>query len=102
MAEMSFSNKVYSLVSKIPKGKVTTYREIALKLDVKAYQAIGQVLKKNPNAPQVPCHRVVKSDGSLGGYKGSLITEKVELLESEGIIITNGKIDLKLFLHSFG
>ncbi|MEK6900935.1 MAG: MGMT family protein [Nanoarchaeota archaeon] len=60
----------FSICQQIPKGKVTTYKEIASVLGTKGYQAIGQALQCNPYAPHVPCHRVVKSDGSLGGFKG--------------------------------
>ena len=70
MEKMTFSEKVYSLCRKIPLGKVTTYKEIATALNTEAYRAVGQALKCNPYAPQVPCHRVVSSNGSLGGFKG--------------------------------
>ena len=94
---MKFSDRVYEIVRKIPEGKVMTYKQIAEKLNTKAYQAIGQALKKNPYAPEVPCHRVVKSDGNIGGFfgqiKGKEIERKTKLLESEGIKIINGKVD---------
>jgi methylated-DNA-[protein]-cysteine S-methyltransferase len=62
------SQKLYDLLSEIPQGKVTTYKELAKKLQTKGYRAVGQIVGANPNAPQVPCHRVVRSDGGLGGY----------------------------------
>ena len=75
----------------IPEGKVSTYKELAKYLNCNSAQAIGQALKKNPFAPQVPCHRVIKSDLSLGGYHGALEGEKVDkkiaLLKQEGIIL---------------
>lgn len=89
---MTLSEQVFEIVKKIPKGKVTTYKIIADKLGTKAYRAIGQILKNNPNAPIVPCHRVVKSDGSVGGYFGKLIDQKIDLLISEGIKIKKGKV----------
>ena len=90
---MDFNSKVFRLVKRIPKGKVTTYKEIAKKLGTKAYRQVGQALSKNPNAPKVPCHRVVCSDGSLAGYKGKLNSKKkISLLKKEGIKIENGKI----------
>lgn len=80
----------------VPSGKVTTYKELGRALNIRAYRLIGQILSKNPYAPLVPCHRVVKSDGSLGGFKGSYdlkdTQEKVDLLTSEGVIIKNGKV----------
>ena len=99
------SLKVYQLCSKIPKGKVATYKDIAQVLGMKSYQAIGQVLKRNPYAPKVPCHRVVKSDGSIGGFKGKVrgkeIDEKIAMLEKEGVQIENNKIDLDKFGFKF-
>jgi len=88
---MKISDNIYNLVSKIPKGKVTTYKIIGQKLENRGYRAIGQALNKNPNAPKVPCHRVVKSDGTLGGYKFGA-NKKKQLLQKEGIIIKNNKI----------
>jgi len=102
---MNFSERVYSVVCAIPKGKVTTYGEIARVLNTKGFQAIGQALKCNPYAPAVPCHRVVKSDGSVGGFRGKRegkeILEKIRLLEKEKVKIVNGKIGLEIFLFSF-
>jgi methylated-DNA-[protein]-cysteine S-methyltransferase len=89
---MKLKEKVYRLLKKVPKGKVTTYGDIGKKLGTKAYRAIGQILKRNPCAPKVPCHRVVCSDGSLGGYQGKNVKRKKELLKKEGIIVEKGKI----------
>ena len=93
---MSLSEKVYKLCKKIPEGKVSTYLELGKALDTKAYRAIGQCLKHNPNAPIVPCHRVVSSSGLIGGFKGKTsgkeIEEKIKLLEKEGIKFQGKKI----------
>lgn len=103
MEKINFSQKVYSVCRKIPKGKVSTYGEIARTLHTKGYQAIGQALRCNPYAPEVPCHRVVNSNGSLGGFKGKTsgkeIEEKIKLLEKEGVEVTRGKINLKEHFH---
>ncbi len=64
----SFSEKCYELLKKVPKGKITTYKEIARALKTKAYRAVGNAMNKNPYSPKVPCHRVVKSDGKVGGF----------------------------------
>src|SRR3989338_1721840 len=99
------TDQVYTVCKKIPKGKVTTHKEIAKALNTKAYQAIDQALKRNPYAPEVPCHRVVSSTGNLHGFKGKrngkAIEEKKYLLKKEGIEIKNNKIDLKKYLFSF-
>lgn len=87
---MKFADRVYEIVKTIPKGKVMTYKEIANKLDCKAYRAVGQALKNNPDPSKIPCHRVIKSNGKIGGYfgktKGKNIREKIGLLKSEGVI----------------
>ena len=91
-----FNQKVYEVVKNIPKGKVMTYKQIAEKLNSRAYQAIGQALKNNPDPKNIPCHRVIKSNGEIGGYFGhindDLSKKKEELLENEGARIVNGKV----------
>lgn len=93
MCKMTFSENVFSLVKKIPKGKVTTYKEIANALDTRAYQAVGQILSKNQHGfldgGNIPCHRVVPKNGTLGGFCGhkcgKLVCKKKKLLQREGI-----------------
>lgn len=92
----AFQQKVYRACSKIPKGKVSTYKDIAQAVQSKAYRAVGQALNKNPFAPRVPCHRVVGSDGSLGGFASGM-RKKRALLQKEGVEIQKGKIDLRRF-----
>ena len=91
-----FQERVYKVTSQIPKGKVATYKVVAKKVGVNSCQAIGQALKRNPRAPIVPCHRVVASDGKIGGFDGhrtgKRIDDKVNLLASEGVIIQEGKV----------
>lgn len=95
------AKKCYELLSQIPKGKVTTYKEIARKMGSLAYRAVGNLIGKNPNAPQVPCHRVVKSDGSVGGYAFG-VDKKILLLKQEGVLIENNKIsNFKKINHKF-
>jgi len=80
---MNFTEKVLETVKKIPYGKVTTYGVIAKMLGTSP-RAVGQALKKNKELITIPCHRVVKSDGTLGGYVQG-VKEKKRLLESEGV-----------------
>lgn len=93
---VSFSQKVYHACASIPEGKVGTYKTIAQAVKTKSFRGVGQALRNNPYAPRVPCHRVVASDGSIGGFhgqtKGKQIQRKIALLASESIIIENGKI----------
>lgn len=88
---MTFADKVYELTKSIPKGKVSTYRELAHALNCKAYRAVGNALNKNPHWPEVPCHRIVKSDGTIGGFSRG-IKEKIKILRKEGIKIKKNKI----------
>jgi methylated-DNA-[protein]-cysteine S-methyltransferase len=75
----------------IPEGRVSTYKAIAKALDTKAYRAVGSAIGKNPNPITVPCHRVVKSDGRVGGYAFG-VEKKIQLLQKEGVQVTNDKI----------
>ncbi|MBI4173090.1 MAG: MGMT family protein [Candidatus Aenigmarchaeota archaeon] len=99
----NFSSKVYEILKTVPKGKVTTYKEIAHALGVKSYRAVGQALKRNPYAPMVPCHRVISSDGTLGGFNGGTkdIPRIARLLEREGVPVRDGRIELEKYLHRF-
>ncbi|MGB9748312.1 MAG: MGMT family protein [Candidatus Woesearchaeota archaeon] len=86
----NFYLRVYEIVSRIPKGRVATYKLVAKALNTRAYRAVGNALNKNPYK-NVPCHRVVKSNGFVGGYaKGA--NEKIRILRSEGIKIENNRI----------
>ncbi|MEO0089108.1 MAG: MGMT family protein [candidate division WOR-3 bacterium] len=87
-----FAQKVLAIVKKIPKGKVMSYKEIAIKLGNKNLaRAIGQVLKRNPYPIVIPCHRVIRSDGKIGGYSLG-IKKKKELLRKEGVLIVGDKV----------
>ena len=103
---MKLSEKVYNLCRQIPKGRVSSYKAIAEKLNTKAYRAIGRALRNNPFSPVVPCHRVVSSSGLIGGFKGKTsgkeIKEKIKLLEKENIKIKDNKIiNFEKILYKF-
>ncbi len=99
----NFFEKVYEITRKIPEGRVSTYAEIGRALNTKSYRLIGQALSKNPYAPQVPCHRVVKNTGEVGGFNGSCENSlKIQLLKNEGLVIVNGRIkDFENVLYKF-
>ena len=90
-----FTERVYAECEKIPKGKLATYASIARNLK-SSPRAVGQALKRNIYAPKVPCHRVVSSDGKIGGFmgktKGREIEHKIKLLKKEGITVVKGNI----------
>lgn len=93
----NFQKRLFNFVIKIPKGKVTTYGELAKVLKTSP-RAVGQALKANPFPVKIPCHRIVKSDGGLGGYFGkSGSSRKRKLLEGEGIKIKEDKINLRKY-----
>ncbi|MCR4327812.1 MAG: MGMT family protein [Nanoarchaeota archaeon] len=125
----SFYGKCYQILRKVPKGKVTTYKEIAKVLNSKGYRAVGTAMNKNPHsfianavssealsnrrsalrgtamnknpyAPLTPCHRVINSNGKVGKFAHGT-RKKTEMLNSEGIKIINGKIDLKKYGFKF-
>ena len=97
MKEKIFSEECYKLLKKVPKGKVTTYKNIAEALGNKSYRAVGNAMNKNPYAT-VPCHRVVKSNGAIGGFaKGE--RKKIKMLKQEGISVKNGKLNLDKYFY---
>lgn len=84
-----FQKKVWGALLRIPKGKTWTYTELAKKIGKpKAVRAVANAVGANPCAPTIPCHRVVRSDGTLGGYsaKGGIATKRM-LLQKEGVQI---------------
>ena len=84
-----FQLKVWKYLSKIPKGKVKTYKQVAIAIkSPKSARAVANACAKNPYAPKIPCHRVIRSDGGLGGYsgKGGVKTKK-NLLKKEGFLV---------------
>lgn len=89
MPPTPFQTRVYDACREIPAGKVCTYAELGRRIGCRSPRAIGQALKRNPFAPEVPCHRVIASDRSLGGFNGAregVETErKRRLLTSEGV-----------------
>lgn len=91
-----FQRLVYQVVAQIPAGRVMTYRGLAEAIGCASCQAVGQALKRNPFAPTVPCHRVIKSDLTIGGYagkdEGAEIRRKLELLAKEGVLFDNGRL----------
>ena len=84
-----FQLKVWNYLKKIPRGKIKTYSEVAKAIGKPlAVRAVANAIGKNPLAPQIPCHRVIRSDGSLGGYsgKGGIKTKRL-LLKKEGVTL---------------
>ena len=87
-----FQSECYEALKKVPKGKVITYAGLARKIGKpKAHRAVGNAMNKNPFAPKVPCHRVVKSNGELGGFADD-INVKIKRLHEEGVDVLNNKI----------
>ena len=98
---MNIKQNCYDLLKQIPVGKVTTYKILADKLGFKSYRGIGQIVGANPNAPQVPCPRVVKSDGGISGYAFG-VDQKIALLKKEGVIVKDDKVEnFQSIIHKF-
>lgn len=92
-----FQKKVYSFLKEnVPRGKVTTYKALAKALK-SSPRAVGQALRRNPYAPSVPCHRVVASDRSIGGFKGKTagraVAEKISLLKKEKVAFQDNRVE---------
>jgi len=83
---MNFNDRCYKLLLQIPKGKISTYKAIARTLNTKAYRAVGNAMAKTPKPIFVPCHRIIKSDGLIGGYTLG-VNKKISLLNKEEVFI---------------
>lgn len=82
----SFKEKILNIVSKIPKGKVLTYKEVAKKAgNEKAVRVVGNIMAKNADK-NIPCHRVIRSDGKIGKYNGLQGKDKESILRKEGFV----------------
>jgi O-6-methylguanine DNA methyltransferase len=90
--------KVYELLKQVPQKRVTTYKELAKATGVHQ-RAVAIYMKTNKDPVRIPCFRVIRSDGSLGGYSGG-IKKKMELLKKDGIEVVNGKVDGN-YIHRF-
>lgn len=92
----SFARRVYDALRTVPAGRVTTYKLLARAVGCGSCQAVGQALRHNPYAPEVPCHRVIRSDLTIGGFAGKTdgdkIRSKLRLLASEGVEFTQGRL----------
>jgi methylated-DNA-[protein]-cysteine S-methyltransferase len=91
-----FEGRVYSATKRIPRGKVTTYKKLAGAIGCGSSRAVGQALRRNPFAPVVPCHRVIRSDLTLGGFagrtQGAFLRRKTTLLSKEGVEFAEGRL----------
>jgi len=96
--KMNNQEKIFQIVKRIPKGKVVTYKQIARISGIKSPRVIGNIIHKNKYPDSIPCHRVVKSDGTLAtGYAfGGIKAQKKKLID-EGIKFVKNKIDLNIY-----
>jgi methylated-DNA-[protein]-cysteine S-methyltransferase len=101
---MEKSLAVLKLLAKIPKGKVTTYGELA-RFAKSSPRAVGQIMRRNQQPEIYPCYKVVSSNGKIHGYDGCLsgkkVGRKISLLEKDGIEVENNRINLSRYLHRF-
>jgi methylated-DNA-[protein]-cysteine S-methyltransferase len=106
-----YQQAILRILAEVPRGKVTTYGDLAKELarrDPKwspnASRAVGTTMRNNPCGPQIPCHRVIKSDGNVGNFRGGekgAVEEKIQMLREEGITVNNNRIDLQKYRHIF-
>lgn len=101
-----FQISVYNALLVIPRGQVSTYRWLAKYIHCASAQAIGQALKRNPYAPEVPCHRIIKTDLTIGGFaghtEGKEITRKRRLLKDEGVDFIDGRLNDTIEIFTYG
>ena len=91
---MNFKAKVYQVVKRIPRGETMSYKEVARKVgSPRAWRAVGNILNKNRDS-KIPCHRVMLSNGKIGGYRKGT-NRKISLLKQEGVIIKKKKVILQ-------
>ncbi len=106
-----YQQAILRILAEVPKGKVTTYGDLAKELSKRdpnwspdASRAVGTTMKNNLCGPQIPCHRVIKSNGNIGNFRGGeegAVEEKIAMLRGEGVTVVDGKIDLKKYRHSY-
>jgi len=112
LAKLSpYQQAILRILAEVLKGKVTTYGDLAKELARRdprwspgASRAVGTTMRNNPCGPQIPCHRVIKSDGTIGNFRGGAegaVEEKTRMLREEGVTVTGGRIDLKKYRHRF-
>lgn len=112
LAKLStYQQAILRILAEVSKGKVTTYGDLAKELSKRdsnwspnASRAVGTTMRNNPCGPQIPCHRVIKSDGTVGNFRGGekgAVEEKIAMLRNEGVKVVDRKIDLNEFRHKF-
>lgn len=84
-----FAERVYGMLMRVPPGRVISYRDLARAVGRGSARAVGQALRRNPDAPRIPCHRVIRADGRIGGFQGGTdgepVRKKIALLADEGV-----------------
>ena len=102
----AFEKRIYEATSGIPRGSVATYGELARHIGCNSARAVAQALRRNPYAPEVPCHRVIASDLTIGGFAGTRtgpqIGRKRRLLKREGVRFSRGRLADTARLFTFG
>ena len=95
-AVTGFQQRVYGALQGVPRGRVTTYGDLACVIGCRSARAVGQALCRNPFAPRVPCHRVIASDLTIGGFQGesggAAVRRKMRLLAGEGVLFAGGRL----------
>ncbi len=106
-----YQQAILRILAEVPRGKVTTYGDLAQELarrdpkwSPRASRAVGTTMRNNLCGPQIPCHRVIKSDGGIGNFRGGeegAVDEKIRMLRDEGVKVVNRRIDLGEYRHHF-
>jgi methylated-DNA-[protein]-cysteine S-methyltransferase len=100
-----FQGRVYAATKRIPRGRVSTYQLLARAIGCRSSRAVGQALRVNPFAPDVPCHRVIRSDLTIGGFSGKLTGPEIErkkaLLLAEGVRFAGDRLSNPETIYTF-
>lgn len=102
MKQSEFNRRCYEVLTQVPEGKVTTYRHLAQAMGARAWRAVGSAMARNEQLVAIPCHRVVRSDGTIGRYAQGA-ARKAQLLRDEGVEVVNGMVKpLDSYRYRFG
>ncbi len=111
LAKLSpYQQAILRILAEVPKGNVVTYGDLADELARRdprwkaTARAVGTTMRRNPCGPYIPCHRVIKSDGNIGNFRGGAegaVKEKERMLREEAVEVVKGKINLKAYRHNF-
>jgi len=101
MKVQKLQTKIYQKLTQVPRGKVITYKELAKSVNSNASRFVGSCMRNNSDPVKIPCYKVVLSSGMVGNYSAGGVKTKIKLLEKDGVVIVNKKVNLEKFGYRF-